>query len=60
MKIDKDQKTKRGPKVFTGATFLMSFGKGDKDIYKHLQNQRHKSEYIRDLIAADIKKRGGK
>lgn len=45
---------KRGPKTYKGATFLVSFGKDDKDVYKHLKQQRHKSEYIRDLIRADM------
>lgn len=45
---------KRGPKTYTGATFLLNFGKQDKDVYKHLKQKKHKSEYIRDLIRADM------
>lgn len=48
------EKMKRGPKPFKGTTFLVSFGKEDKEIYKHLKSKRHKSEYIKDLIKADM------
>ena len=52
--MSKTENKKRGPKVYAGATFLVNFGKGDKEVFKHLQSQRHKSEYIRDLIKADM------
>ena len=45
---------KRGPKAYKPTTFLVNFGKADKDVYKYLESKRHKSEYIRDLIKADM------
>lgn len=56
MATERAENKKRGPKAYNGATFLLNFGKEDKEIYRHLQNKRHKSEYIRDLIAQDMKR----
>ena len=35
--------------------FMLNFGKNDEKLYKYFSTKKHKSDYIRELIEADMK-----
>ena len=51
-----EKKTTKKYNTYKKGSILISFGKNDGSIYRHIKKQRHISEYIKDLVLADMKR----